>query len=33
MECGIYTIKDENEIPRELRENQYTFYVKINGKI
>ena len=32
MEYGIYTIQSENEIPKELIEDKYTFYVKINGK-
>ena len=29
---GIYTIQSENQIPKELIEDKYTFYVKINGK-
>ena len=32
MECGIYTIQNESEILKELIEDKYTFYVKINGK-
>ena len=32
MEYGIYTIQSENEIPKELIEDKYTFYVKINGR-
>ncbi len=29
---GIHTIQSENQIPKELIEDKYTFYVKINGK-
>ena len=32
MEYGIYTIQSESEIPKELIEDKYTFYVKINGR-
>ncbi len=32
MEYGIYTIQNESEIPQNLKEDKYTFYVKINGK-
>ncbi|TLD80063.1 hypothetical protein [Helicobacter trogontum] len=32
MQYGIYTIQSESEIPKELIEDKYTFYVKINGK-
>ena len=32
MKYGIYTIQNESEIPKELIEDKYTFYVKINGK-
>lgn len=32
MEYGIYTIQNESEIPKELIEDKYTLYVKINGK-
>ena len=32
MQYGIYTIQNESEIPQNLKEDKYTFYVKINGK-
>lgn len=32
MQYGIYTIQNESEIPKHLREDTYTFYVKINGR-
>ena len=32
MKYGIYTIQSESEIPQNLMEDKYTFYVKINGK-
>lgn len=32
MQYGIYTIQNESEIPKHLREDKYTFYVKINGR-
>lgn len=32
MKYGIYTIQNESEISKNLIEDKYTFYVKINGK-
>ena len=32
MEYGIYTIQSKSQIPKELIEDKYTLYVKINGK-
>lgn len=32
MEFGIYNIQSKNEIPKELIEDKYTFYIKINGR-
>ncbi len=32
MQYGIYTIRSEDEIPKELLNDKYTFYVKIDGR-